>query len=333
MNMKGMENGVSIILCTHNGVGRLLPTLNHLCALERIPRMELIIVDNASTDDTTAFCTTYLKEHVPYPWKVIQESQPGLIHARRRGMNESRYPYLLFCDDDNYLCPAYVVRGFTLLQKHSKIGALGGRGVAHFEGSAPEWFERYHYSFATGPQYDESGRIPGKAVEIYGAASFWRKDVLELIYEKGIQPMLTGRRGGRLVSGDDVEWCYLVQLAGYEIWYEEKLEFGHLMTAQRLNWDYYLALKAGIAAGGSLLLPYKMLLAERSRSTIHFLSAYLGKIIVVFYQYTRFRLVGLFVKYSPERELAFVTQKSRLQSFIKNGVIAYRHFKLLKSSF
>ena len=181
---------------------------------------------------------------------------------------------LLFCDDDNYLDPSYVLIGEAIMNKNPKIGALGGNGEPVFEGEKPDWFDKYHYSFAVGKQADKSGKLNSKTAEIYGAASFWRRSVLQLIEKKGIETVLTGRRGNQLVSGDDVEWCFLVQLAGYEIWYEEQLKFKHLMTAGRLTWEYYLKLKKGISAGSALLFPYGYMLHQKGQNSFLFTFSY-----------------------------------------------------------
>ena len=335
MNHTGARVGVSIILCTYNGLNRLEPTLSHLCALKPVDLMELVVVDNCSNDGTGSFCSAYLQRHCGYEWKVVAEEQPGLIYARRKGISSSKYPLLLFCDDDNYLSSSYVQLGASVLQEHPNIGALGGRGIAVFESAVPEWFERYHYSFATGAQHTSSGKINKAAAEIYGAASFWRRTALEAIYSKGIEPILSGRSGGRLVSGDDVEWCYLVQLAGFEIWYEEELEFGHLMPKGRLNWAYYLKLKQGIAAGSAPLFAYQVLLQNRNCSSLQFLLLYFRKTLTILFQLLRFRLSQLFaaVPAAPERQVAAVTFKSRLFSFFKNSTVAYQRFCFLKRVF
>lgn len=323
----------SIILCTHNGLSRLQTTLEHLCCLEKVEDMELIIVDNASTDNTNTFCTEYLTQHATYPWKVVYEAKPGLIYARQKGIVESQYDILLFSDDDNYLDPSYVRIGEEIMNKNSKIGALGGYGAPVFEGQKPDWFEKYHYSFAVGKQADKSGKISSKSAEIYGAASFWRKSVLQMIEQKGIETVLTGRKGSQLVSGDDVEWCFLVQLAGYEIWYEQQLKFQHLMTAGRLTWPYYLKLKEGISAGSALLFPYRYLLHQTGKNSFLFSVQYWLKAgDSVCRNYIFLLKYSLFSKISAsQKELAHSILKSRMISYLNNYKRALNQFKKIKS--
>jgi glycosyltransferase involved in cell wall biosynthesis len=177
------QKGISIILCTHNGASRLVPTLEHLCKLFPVEATELVIVDNASTDNTTELCDYYLSSNCQYSWRIVHEENPGLVHARYRGIQEAHNDILLFCDDDNYLCSSYLQIGYEIMKHNQKIGALGGNGRPVFYSTKPEWFDRYSYSYAVGSQANKSGKILSQYPEIYGAASFWRKYVLiEIIW-------------------------------------------------------------------------------------------------------------------------------------------------------
>ena len=61
MNLK---NGISVVICTYNGVKRLQPTLEAIFSQEVAPDIpwELIIVDNASTDKTAEFCENLIQK-------------------------------------------------------------------------------------------------------------------------------------------------------------------------------------------------------------------------------------------------------------------------------
>ena len=326
------EKGISIILCTHNGALRLTPTLEHLCNLTPVESTELVIVDNASSDDTVDLCTHYLESHCPFPWRIVYEQNPGLVHARLKGIHEANYDILLFCDDDNYLCADYLMIGYEIMISNQKIGALGGNGRPVFYSPKPDWFDRYSYSYAVGPQANASGRLTASHPEIYGAASFWRKEVLVNMYQRGFQALLTGRRGDQLVSGDDVEWCFMIQLMGYEIWYDDRLLFEHVMPKNRLHWDYYLKLKRGISAGSALLFPYIVLMNDRKKSLFGFNVQYMLRAIKAIYQYSRFYAFHLFTrKSSTAQQVAAEVLKSRMQSFLTNNTIAGKQFRLLKS--
>ncbi|MCM8776282.1 MAG: hypothetical protein NC930_08060, partial [Candidatus Omnitrophica bacterium] len=62
-------------------------------------------------------------------------------------------------------------------------------------------------------------------------------------------------------AGEDAEICYLLRLAGYRLWYDDRLKLKHFIPGERLTWDYLRALWRGFGEAGVYLDPYKFLLA------------------------------------------------------------------------
>ena len=83
----------SIIVCT-----RARPELLRSClqALRTYATNghEVIVVDNAPAEDTTA---ALVRE---YPYRYVVESRPGLNHARNRGLLNVSHPNVAYTDDD-----------------------------------------------------------------------------------------------------------------------------------------------------------------------------------------------------------------------------------------
>ena len=77
-----MSPGISVIICCYNSVERIEPTLQHLYAQKGLPttEWEVILVDNASTDNTASVATG-IWESFPGDkptFKVLTEVTPGL---------------------------------------------------------------------------------------------------------------------------------------------------------------------------------------------------------------------------------------------------------------
>jgi glycosyltransferase involved in cell wall biosynthesis len=91
---------VSIIICTRNRAPHLRETLRSLAATHVPPELavELIVVDNGSTDETASV----VDEWAPQGWPVryVFEDQPGLSRAGNRGVAASKGRVILFTDDD-----------------------------------------------------------------------------------------------------------------------------------------------------------------------------------------------------------------------------------------
>lgn len=327
-----INSGISVIVCTHNGVQRLRPTLVALFTQQISDNVlwEIIIVDNASTDDTRRYCEQLVKEYnFNGQFKLIDEDKPGLNYARQRGLQAANYDWILFCDDDNHLFPDYLQTGFNLIRSNKNIGVLGGCGLPVFEQEPPTWFEKYSHSFAVGKQHINSGQLPGPVAEVYGAGAFILRQPLLDFFRKGFQTITTDRKGNSLASGGDVEWCYISQLAGYDIWYCDDLKFYHSMPPGRLTWEYYLRLKNGIASSAALLYTYHVLLQQPKLTMNGFRVAYLGE--------SAFRVMvwlkhALLEKASdvPEKKLASTIIESKAKSFLNSYGAASKHFAQIK---
>lgn len=328
--------GISIVVCTHNSAHRIGPALTALFQLEQPEGLllELIIVDNASNDNTGERCVEMAKqEGYAGSFKVIQEPEPGLNHARLKGLYTAMYEWVLFCDDDNELFPDYLVQATPVLVREEKLGALGGCGIPRFDAPKPEWFDRYSHSFAVGPQAAADGLIAERPAELYGAGCFFRIQPLRALFEKGFATVLTDRKGKQLVSGGDVEWCYLIQLAGYSIAYNSSMKFYHHMPDGRMNWEYYLRLKAGITSGAAKLTGYHCLFKNKKATQLEFGIAYVKGCLQATLQWLQFRtLKSLFPgRYSNEiAAIGNAVANARLRAYWQDGLLSLRHFKKLK---
>lgn len=250
--------GVSIVICTYNGKSRLEKTLIHALRQSTSFPYEVMVVDNASSDDTADWILEFASQHDQLSLtRIVEERNPGLSSARIRGIKESKYPLILFCDDDNWLASDYLENGKRWFEEFPELGALGGEGIPVFEKEKPEWFDQFSHSYAVGDLGMKSGILP-KGSAVYGAGCFYRKSALNELLEKGWTSILSDRKGNMLSSGGDVEFCYAIQLLGYDIGFEKSLKFHHFLEDRRLTWDYYLNLKKGISKSFPILLSYQL---------------------------------------------------------------------------
>lgn len=252
--------GVSVVICCYNSAARLPETLRHMAA-QRVPAhvpWEVIVVNNASKDDTAAVARqAWAAGGGTAPFRVVDEPTPGLSHARERGFDTARYDFVLFCDDDNWLNDDYVAIGYDVLRANPQIGALGGHGEAVCEVPPPHWFDNIGFMvFAMSPQAVHSGEVHDSRGMVYGAGAFIRKSYYTHLKDNGFQSRLTDRKGKEISSGGDDELCYALRLAGYKIWYDERLYFRHFIPKERLEWDYVKRFFQGSAKATTVLEPF-----------------------------------------------------------------------------
>ena len=324
---------ISIVICTHNGSTRIGPCLTSLIAQENPPQYEIVVVNNASTDGTGDLVRKHLDSYFPSgSWKVIQEDKPGLLYARLAGLKASRYEWVLFCDDDNILFLDFLFQCQQVLSHNSGIGVLGSFGIPEFLGPKPDWFDRYSSSYAVGPQL--RGKPGGNHLDfVYGACSVYQKKPLLNLFNIGFKPVLSGRKGKELSAGDDVEWCWLMQLMGYKVVYSPKLKFTHQLPASRLNWEYYLKMKRGISGTVGLLSVYTYYFSASFRPLISFVFHYFSKTIKSVLLYLKYRLRWAGKPSKPENQLSFAILESQMWAYLRQGNLAIKHFRQLKNYF
>lgn len=236
-------DGVSVVVCCHNSVDRLPPTLAHL-ARQRAPKgvaWEVVVVDNASTDDTAAAALEAWREHgVDVPFKVVSQPTPGLSAAREKGLEVAAHDVVIFCDDDNWLAEDYVDLAFASMQSNPSVAVLGGQGAPALDTEAPAWFARYARYYALGPQAQASGDVTDAKGYVYGAGLVLRRSAWDDVRASGFRSQLTGRKGASLSSSEDRELCYALRLRGHRVRYEDGLQFRHEIPERRLTWPYFL---------------------------------------------------------------------------------------------
>lgn len=241
-------NGISVILCCHNSSERLVETLKHLADQtlpENVP-CELVLVNNASTDDTVAVARKEWAAHSSaIALRVVDEKKPGVVHARKKGVEEAHNEIIVFCDDDNWLMPNFLVIAWSLMLEYPRVGALGGQGIAVGHVAFPDWFERNKTGYACGEQWHKSGMCTDK-LSLWGAGLVSRKSVLMKVFDPASPMLFTGRTEEVVGSGDDMEICKRIILWGYELYYESSLIYKHFIPASRLTKDYLEELNHGV---------------------------------------------------------------------------------------
>ena len=260
---KDLQTGVSVVICCYNSEQVLPETLKHL-ARQITPqscKWEVVVVNNASTDRTADIAAEIWNEFkCPSPLRVVNETTPGLSAARRRGTLEANYSILIFCDDDNWLCDSYVSTAQQIMLD-GKIASCGGMGKLATDIVPPNWFSKFHRSFAIGPQANESGPINSYP---YGAGVVLRTAILRKAYGLGFKSLLSDRKGNTLSSGGDgeiAEWLAILDTGNW--YYNSELQFFHFIETPRLNKTYLYRLSNGFGQMTPILRIYQRFRAQK----------------------------------------------------------------------
>ena len=93
---------VSVCISVFNGEGYLRKCLDSI-ASQDICDMEIILVDDGSTDHSLQIMQQYREEYPELRIKIIEQKHSGLSEGRKTGFHHSAGEYVTFLDDDDYL--------------------------------------------------------------------------------------------------------------------------------------------------------------------------------------------------------------------------------------
>ena len=327
-----MKLGISVIICCYNSIKRLPETLRHL-ALQEVSSdlpWEIVVIDNASTDNTAQLAQEEWNKYDSYHvgFQVTKQPLQGLVFAKEMGVNAANYEYLVFCDDDNWLSSNYISNAFKIMQSNGQIGVLGGHGV--FEPEQPFWseIEQYKTLYATGSQ-----RWAVTEHWVYGAGSVYRKSLLLSLKSNGWQHITSGRVGNKLISGEDVELCFMCFLTGYQIVYDDRLLFKHFVPLKRQNINYILNLHFGLSYTNVLLNSYFAILNKEKNSIEKITGGWLRAITkTIIKQYISFlyKIIKTGTSVSIEEKIQLKSNLGTFSSLFKNRKKIIAHHLLIK---
>lgn len=245
-----MSLGISVIICCHNSAKLLPETLARLENQNVKGNLlwEIILVDNASTDNTRDVALRVWPHDSPVNLKIVHEPKLGLKNARRRGVRESAKEVIAFIDDDNWVNEDWVQTASEVMSHNPGVGICGGSSLGVFEAPPPYWFECFQKSYAVGNQVTQEGDITASGGCLWGAGLIILKEAWDFLERCHFEPFLMGRQGSRLTAGEDLELCLALRLAGWRVRYEPRLRLQHFIPKSRLKWKYLRQMHRGFGA-------------------------------------------------------------------------------------
>src|SRR5262245_36138963 len=108
---------VSVVMATHNPGTLVEETLRSLLA-QPLTDFELIVVDDASTDDTVERIGRYDDPRIRL---IRNSSDAGVANARNIGLDAARGEYLAPCDHDGLSSPDRLEQQVRYLEEHPRV--------------------------------------------------------------------------------------------------------------------------------------------------------------------------------------------------------------------
>ena len=97
-----MSDTISVIIPVYN-VEQYLPACLDSLLSQSYRELEILLIDDGSTDSSGAICDAYAKKD--YRIRVIHQKNGGAANAKNTGLRAATGKYLTFLDSDDYLEP------------------------------------------------------------------------------------------------------------------------------------------------------------------------------------------------------------------------------------
>lgn len=216
-----MFTDISIVIVTYNSAAVIGPCLTSLFATQGDLALEIIIVDNGSTDDTL----TLLQRDFPTVTLLTGHGNVGFARGNNLGFQASHGRYLFMLNPDTEVYPGALHTLLAYADTHPTVGMLAPHMVypdgtlQHNTFHFPDLAQAFYGFFERLVPLDspKNGRyLPEdytreRPVEhILGAAVFIRRELYEQL--GGMDPAYP-------LYFEETDWCFRAHRAGWQLRY------------------------------------------------------------------------------------------------------------------
>lgn len=133
---------LSVVIPVYNGSMTIVQALDSVLG-QTLPPVEVVIVDDGSTDQTACLVRNFLQSRAPRGWVLLRQTNEGPAAARDAGIRLARGSHVALLDADDIWSPEKLEESVRLLDAHGLD--LLGAGLKARSGN-PEWCLANKYS-------------------------------------------------------------------------------------------------------------------------------------------------------------------------------------------
>lgn len=203
---------VSILILCYNKVEYTIKCLDVLFENTFYPNYEVIVVDNASVDETPVYLETY-GDKIKF---IHSDSNLGFVGGNNLASNFANGDYLLFLNNDTEVKPNWLMYLYKTFLAHTDAGAVGSMLI--YEDGTLQEAGGVIFKNATGWNYGKGKKsfdahysFVREVDYCSGAALMVRKDLF----------LLHGKFDERFAPAyfEDTDLCFGIRKLGYKVYY------------------------------------------------------------------------------------------------------------------
>lgn len=231
-----MHPYVTVVIVNYNSGQYALECIGSLL-LQSDVKLQIIVVDNASPDNSLELFKTHLPETVLL---IPSEVNLGFGKANNLAAKSADGEYLLMLNPDTRIDDAHaIIKLVNRLNSKPQVGLLA---PAVYEPRKDKTvLPRFSYPSSKQLRYPEKLKsLPGKIAWVLGACMLMKREVFLQV---------NGFDEDFFLYGEDVDICLRVRMAGHEIDYAEDISITHVSGASEMaapSLDKWLRKRRGI---------------------------------------------------------------------------------------
>ena len=200
--------------------------------------MEVLIIDNNSTDDTRTVAEEFVQRQSSF--KYVCEAMQGLSHARNRGIKEARGHIVAYIDDDAKAHPDWVKTIIRFFDVTPNVSGVGGPYNAFSSVPIPPWFPKEYGSKNLGTET----RLLQSGEWLSGTNMAFTKSAL---VEIGGFDISIGMSGVKISYGEETKLVTRMRERGMQVYYCPEMGVDHAILPYKLKLAWLL--RSNLASG------------------------------------------------------------------------------------
>lgn len=214
---------LSIIIPNWNGA-RFLPTCLDALARQTYPHLEIIVVDNASSDNSAAI----IRSHYPHVHLLELPENRGFTGACNAGIMRARGAFVALLNNDTEVDAGWASAVMDAFKRHPEAGSVASKMLL---------FDRRDHFHTTGDFFTLDGRAGNRGVWEQDTGQYDQEGYVfsacggSAVYRRAMLDEIGLLDDDFFFSGEDVDLGWRAQLAGWRCVYAPSAVVYHHLSA------------------------------------------------------------------------------------------------------
>jgi GT2 family glycosyltransferase len=221
-----MRTKVSVVILNYNGrhhLAQFLPSV-----VRYTSEAEIIIADNASTDDSIAF----LNENYPQLRLICMEKNAGFSTGYNLALSQIDSEYYVLLNSDVEVTPSWLAPLLQLMDRDSsiaacqpKINAFQQKDYLEHAGAGGGFMDILGYPFCRGRVFDQIEKDAGQYDDTLSV--FWTSGAC-MVVRADLYHQFGGLDDDFFAHMEEIDFCWRLKNAGYQFVYCGQSKVYHL---------------------------------------------------------------------------------------------------------